>query len=296
MKKKRQKLIRIIALALAILLVGGVVVGALVSALAEDAAVPARDQYTMTMEYLEDEQALRVGQRLVYVNRTGEALDRVVFNAPANLFRRESALIYENGDLDSVFPEGYAPGGIDLRTVKVNGEPADYGFIGENEISLRVACALEPGESAVFEFEYYLLITRCGAFIGAGDTDVRLSAFCFIPGVYDGMYREFIINKPIAHTRWLFSEAGDYEATIRLPEGFALASVGTASAGEAVDGTRLWTLRAENVREFALSFGRRYRAVEGETEAGTRVRVLASSRRAQSVLDAAIEAVSQCEA
>ena len=296
MKRKRQTIIRIIALVLALLLVGGVVVGTLVSAFAEGQTPPARDRYTLTMEYMEDEQALRVGQRLVYVNRTGDTLDRVVFNVPANLFRRESALIYENDDLGAVFPQGYAPGGVDLRLVQVDGQSADYGFIGENETSLRVACALKPGESAVFEFEYYLLVTRCGAFIGTGDTDVRLSAFYFIPGVYDAGYREFIVNKPLAHTRWLFSEAGDYEATLVLPEGFELASVGEASVEEVRNGTRVWAIRAENVREFALSFGRRYRSVEGETPSGVRVCVLASSRRAQSVLDAAIEAVSQCEA
>ena len=58
-----KRLIRIIAIVLAVLLVGGVVVGALMSALAEgtpEAGV--RNQVTLTMEYLEDEQALAVGQ------------------------------------------------------------------------------------------------------------------------------------------------------------------------------------------------------------------------------------------
>ena len=68
---KNKKLIRIIAIVLAVLLVGGVVFSALFSALAEQPAAagnPRRHQYELTMEYLENEQALHITQRLVYCN------------------------------------------------------------------------------------------------------------------------------------------------------------------------------------------------------------------------------------
>ena len=184
MNHRNKKAVQIIALVLVVLLVGGTVIGALFAALAEENP-PARNEYQITMEYLEDEQALHIGQRLVYINDSQDRLDRVVFYAAPNMFRRESALMYESDDLDAVFPTGYAPGGIDLRAVRVDGAAADYGFQGTEELYLRVACDLGPGEAATFDFDYYLLVTACNAFIGAGETDVRLGAFCFIPGVYD---------------------------------------------------------------------------------------------------------------
>lgn len=275
--KHNRKTIQIIALVLVILLVGGTVVGALMAALAEENP-PARDQYAISMEYLEDEQALHIGQRLVYVNRSPDRLDRVVFYAVANMFRRESALMYENDDLEAVFPAGYVPGGIDLQSVTVDGQAADYGFQGEDELYLRVACDLGPGESAAFEFDYYLLVTRCNAFIGAGTTDVRLGAFYFIPGVYDENQGEFILKKPLPFTRWLYSGAGDYAVDLKLPEGYAAAMSET-----------------KNVRELALCFGRRYRVTERRTAGGATVRVYSGRRDAGKAADMAVRAVEQCE-
>ena len=100
---RNKRTIQVIALVLAILLVGGTVIGALFAALAEENP-PERNSYAISMEYLEDEQALHIGQRLVYVNNSPDRLDRVLFCAAPNMFRRESALLYENDDLEAVFP------------------------------------------------------------------------------------------------------------------------------------------------------------------------------------------------
>lgn len=281
--KHNRKLVRVLALVLVALLVGGVIVGALFAAMAEE-QTPRRDQYTLEIEYLEDQQALQVSQRLVYVNRSEDPLDRVLFYAMPNMFRRQTALMYESGDLDAVFPGGYAPGGIDLRAVRVNGEAAEYGFQGEDELYLRVACDIESGASASFEFDYYLLFVECNAFIGAGDTDVRLGAFYFIPGVYDGYSKDFILKKPLPFTRWLYTGAADYDVTLTLPEGYI-----PACAGEARDGR----VRVENLREFALSFSRRWRETR-RTGEGYDVRVLSASRNAARVARAAEEAVERC--
>lgn len=275
--KRNRKAIQIIALVLAILLVGGTIVGALFAALAEENP-PVRNQYAISMEYLEDEQALHIEQRLVYVNHSEDRLDRVVFYAAPNMFRRESALMYESRDLEKVFPTGYAPGGMDMRAVRVDGQPADYGFQGEEELYLRVACDIAPGQSARFEFEYYLLITVCNAFIGAGATDVRLGAFYLIPGVYDPVYREFILKKPLPFTRWLYADVGDYDVDIRLPEGYSAALSET-----------------RNVHEFAVCFGRRYRIAKGSATSGTEVKVYTNRRDAEMTLKQAIRAVEQCE-
>ena len=278
MNHRNKKAVQIIALVLVILLVGGTIVGALFAALAEENP-PARNQYELSVEYLEDEQALHIGQRLVYINDSEDRLDRVVFYAAPNMFRREASLMYENDDLDAVFPAGYAPGGIDLRDVQVNGAPADYGLQGEDELYLRVGCDIGPGETATFDFDYYVLLTACNAFIGVGETDVRLGAFYLIPGVYDPTYREFISKKPLPFTRWLYAGAGDYQVDLKLPEGYVAAQSAT-----------------ENAHEYALCFSRRWRVVERTTRKGTPVKVCSARRDAGRAAEMAVRAVEQCEA
>ena len=279
--KHNKKLVRIIAIVLVVLLAGSVVVGALFAAMAEE--VPVRNQCELTMTYLEDQQALHVEQRLLYYNRTASRLDRVVFYAAPNMLRRESALMYENDDLERVFFAGYAPGGIDLRIVTVDSEAADHGFQGEDELYLRVACDLAPGERATFEFDYYILLPVCGAFVGAGPEDVRLGAFCFIPGVFDG---DLMLKKPLPFTRWLHADAMDYRASLTLPEGWM-----AASTGEQADAAII----AEGAREFALAFGKRWRLTERRTASGVAVRVFSGRRDAGRAADMAVRAIGHCE-
>ncbi len=298
MNSRNKKLIRVIAIILAVLLAGGVVFGALFSALSEEAQPPQeRSRVELTMEYLNDEQALRITQRLIYFNATGKRLEGVVFYAAGNMFRRQSALMYESDDLDAVFPNGYAPAGIDLRSVKCDGEPTDFGFQGEDELYLRAACDLGPGETCAFEFDYYLLLMRCNAFQGIGDTDVRLSAFCFVPGVFDGATGEFALKKPLPYTRWLYCDSADYVADLWLPRGYLCAGTGGIQSVESEGERTLWHVEATDVRDFALSFGRRWRVTAGESASGVAVRVLTNVRGAgQRALERAVATIDRCEA
>lgn len=297
---RNKKLIRIIAIVLAVLLAGGVVFGALFSSLAEEktgVGNAGRHQCELTMEYLADEQALHITQRLVYCNGTNRRLTEVVFYAAGNMFRRQSALMYEPEDLERVFFAGYTPAGIDLRSVRCDEKQTDFGFQGENEIYLRVSCDVAPGGHCTFEFDYYLLLMRCGAFQGVGDTDARLSAFCFVPGVPDAETGQFNMKTPLPWTRWLDCETTDYRATLTVPEGWMLCATGSESLVSQVDGSAAWQIEAEGAREFALSFGKRWRSTERDSDSGVHVRALTNVRGAAGrMLDVAVAAIDQCEA
>ena len=296
---RNKKLIQTIAIVLVVLLVGGVVFSALFSALAEQPTTVGstdRNQCELTMEYLADEQALHITQRLVYINDCGRDLQDVVFYAAGNLFRRQSASMYSDDALSEVFFEGFVPAGIDLRKVLCDGKPTDFGFQGEDEIYLRVRCNADAGQRCAFEFEYYLLLMRCGAFQGVGDTDVRLSAFCFVPAVYDQEYGDFNLKRPLDYTRWLHCDAADYRAELTIPEGWLLCATGSAERASVAGGTATWRLTAENTRDFAVSFGRRWRSAERESASGVRVRALTNVRgAADRMLDVAVKAIDRCE-
>lgn len=293
--KNKQRMTRIIAIILVALLGSSAVISILVSVLAEE-VTPTRNAYEMTIDYMEEEQALHITQRLLYHNTTGHTLDRVVFYATANLFRRESALIYESGELDAVFPVGFAPAGIDLQSVTVDDMAADYGFQGTNETYLRVACELAPGDSCIFKFEYYLLLAENNAFLGLGETDVRLSAFYFIPGVYNQQYAEFNFREPSAFTRWLYADSADYHVTVTLPDTYLPSGTGTDTKISHDGHTDTWTFTAINVREFALSFGRRYRETIQQTDSGVTVRVLSNHRSGdRRAMNCALETISLYE-
>ena len=218
-----------------------------------------------------------------------------MFFAAGNAFRRQDALFYEQDALAAVFPQGYVPAGIDLRSARFEGQDADYGFQGEDELYLRVACEIKPGESGAFAFDYYLLLERCNAFQGVGDTDVRISAFYFVPGVYDARYAEFILKKPLSFARWLYCDAADFDVTLTLPDVYAPVATGSETLLESMDHLSTWRIRADAVREFALSFGKRWRTAEARSGGGVTVRTH-TDRRGDALAQAAADAVSWCEA
>lgn len=296
MKNRQRRAVRLIALVLALLLAAGAIVSVVIGfAYAEESAPAASNRCTLTMEYLAEEQALRMSQRLVYTNASDAALDRVLFYAPANLFRRQSALPYASDALAAALPYGYLPGGIDLTSVRVDGAEADWGFQGADENVLRVACDLAPGESCVFEWESYLLLTANAAFLGVSETDCRLSDFYFAPAALDED-GEFILNAPLGHTRYIDAPAMDFEAEIDLPDGYLLSGTGTETCAAAEDGVNRWTLRAEGAHDFALYFGRKLRESTLETDSGVQLRCLSSARgAAEDALEFAAEVVAVCE-
>lgn len=295
MNRKRRRVVRLLAILLAILLAGGAVVSAIISIAYAEEALPAPHRCTLTMEYLEDEQALRMSQRLVYTNNSGRTLDRVLFYAPANLFRRQSTLPYEGQTLIDAFPAGYLPGGIDLSKVCVDGAEADWGFQGEAEMYLRVACALEPGEQCIFTFDYYLLLTENAAFLGASAEDWRLSDFYFAPAATDEA-GEFILNAPLSFARYIDAPAMDFDGEIVLPDRYLLAATGAEAAEALENHAQRWTIHAESVRDFSLCFSQKYRKFTRQTDSGVELCLMTNVRgAADDVLDVAAQAVETCE-
>ncbi len=292
MRKQQKRFARILALVLAILLVLGTLASVLFSHAHAEAAI-ARDTCQLELMFFKEEQALQVRQRLRYTNRTGGPLDRVVFSAYANMFRRATALMYETDVWQEVFPVGNAPGGIELSRVLVDGEAADWGMQGEEELFLRVACDLADGQTCEFTFEYTLLLSENGASLGVGDTDWRLRGFYLQPLKYE--YGEFVAPEPLQHANYVYADRADYALTVTLPERYLLAGPGEVTSSDNGDGTRTWTLAAKNIRELCLSFGMRWREYSAETSSGTRLRLLSNARGAQKTLDTALAALEAYE-
>ena len=292
MRKQQKRFARILALVLAILLVLGTLASVLFSHAHAEAAI-ARDTCQLELTFFEEEQALQVRQRLRYTNRTGGPLDRVVFSAYANMFRRATALMYETDVWQEVFPVGNAPGGIELSSVLVDGEAADWGLQGEEELFLRVACDLADGQTCEFTFEYTLLLTENGASLGVGDTDWRLRGFYLQPLKYE--YGEFVAPEPLQHANYVYADRAVYGLSVTLPERYLVAGPGEVTSSDNGDGTRTWTLAAKNIRELCLSFGMRWREYSAGTSSGTRLRLLSNARGAQKTLDTALAALEAYE-
>ena len=217
MCRRQKQLVRVLALGLAVLLLLGTVVSIVFThdhAHGEENRVA--DSFAIEAEFLEEAQALQIRQRLLYTNGTGQALDRVEFAVYGNMFRRQSALMYEGDVWPDVFPQGNAVGGLEFSQVLFDGEAADWGMLDENELFMRVACDLEPGETGEFLFEYTILLTQNAASLGVGESDWRLRGFYVQPLKFEG--GEFVATSPLQQTNYVYAGRADYTFSITLPE------------------------------------------------------------------------------
>lgn len=298
MKTRRQaqfqkRLVRILALVLALLLVGGAVVSGMMAVLAE-AAEPSPAQYRVSALQL-DSATWQIHCEITYTNATGNALTGVLFSMYANQLRRESALVAEADALEAMYPAGYAPGGVEFSRITVNGEAADWGMQGEQEMFLRVGCALRPGETAVFGFDYALLLIQSRGYIGYSEDDVRLTGF--LPGLAVWEDTEFYVNAASAIDRYAYQEASDYVLDVTAEDWYELAAPGDVTAGEAQNGYRTWRVEAQGVREFALTLSGKYRTQRVTSEMGTQIFVKGSDRAGvRQAARAAQSAIDQLEA
>lgn len=267
-RDKRGLAIRVGAIFLVLALLLGMVISA-IPAFAGPARPDPKDKFEMEIQMLEDEQALHVVQRLTYHNRTGTDLESVMFNLYANIYRRQESAPFEGANLESCYPDGFAPGGLDMQRVEVNGQTAEWAVQGDYEIFMRVECPLEDGDSAEFTFEYYVLLPACTGRFGVGDMDWRITNFYPVPAVY--LLGDFQLEPYSAIGEPFFSEIADYSVTLDAPDTYLVASSGLATPGESENGRRTWTIEGQDLRELDMVISRKYTETTRQSGSGVQL-------------------------
>ena len=211
--------------------------------------------YKMEIDILENEQAAHINACVTYQNQTGDALENLYFALPANCFRRESTLPYDNDTLTKAFPYGYAPGGCDIKSIRVNGESAEWAVSGENEAYLRVPVSVKNGETCQIQFDYSLLYTENCAFLGVTENDIRFSGFYPSLLVYeDG---DFAVNALTRAGKSHYSDLAAFDISLSVPADYDVACAG--KTGESMDGARKnVSIHLENAREMAFVVSRKF--------------------------------------
>lgn len=249
--------------------------------------------YRMEIDILENEQAANIRVSVFFLNQTGAALENLMFSLPANCFRRESTLPYDNDTLEKAFPFGYAPGGADIRSICVDGKAADWAVSGENEAYLRVPVSLENGQSCTIEFDYALLLTRNRAFLGVSDTDFRFSGFYPALLVYeDG---DFAFNALTRAGKSHYSDLCSFDFTVRMPVDYDIACAGVKT--ESVSGeAKTVSVQMENAREAMFVLSRKFHTFSEKTASGVAVSAYGQDRSAlKKCVRAAVSAIEYLE-
>lgn len=231
--------------------------------------------YRMEIEYLQSEQSANICAVVTYQNQTGKTLENLLFSIPANCFRRESTLPYDNETLESAFPFGYAPGGMDIKSIRVNGKEALWAVSGENEAFIRVPVALENGKTCEIVFDYALLLTQNNAFLGVSDIDARFSGF--YPSLLVHEDGDFATNALTRAGKSHYSDVCSFEISVAMPADYDIACAANVSENVSRN-FKTVSFSIENAREAAFVISRKFHCISDQTASGISVSAFGQDR------------------
>ena len=296
-KPDRRHFTRLIALILCVLLAGTAVVGALISIAYAEEAPENKTELTLIVE--EGAQGLRAFQVTRYVNQTGTFLDQVIFSLGANAMRRLSTAPFEETQLQKAYPQGFCVGGVEIDSVMVNGQAANWGVQGQGEAFLRVDCEIAPGEEAEFSFDYRLLLPQAQGFLGTGEIGWRLSFFSPAPCVFEQDSFACVELRSVGDS--VYFQPQSFTVSVDAPDTYLIAAGGVQQSRSGEQGRSVTTLSLDGVSSLALALSRRYTLYQGESRgvavdcyANTPSGVRRAIEAAQRIIDIYVQELGGC--
>lgn len=209
------------------------------------------DQYDIAVKLDPEAKTLECTQAMVYVNKESEALNEVVIQVLPNAYRTEESAPVLFGDLDSIYPNGFAPGFLDFSMVKLNDTEVPYEIYGEDQTLMKIKfeSPLEVGDSVNIDMEYLIQVPPAYDRFGYNDSTFNIANWYPVAAVYDedGWNEDgyLAVGDPF------YTDLGIYKITYDVPETFEIASTGVRTSEVIEAGRKKVEYTAKYVRDSA---------------------------------------------
>lgn len=217
------------------------------------------DTITINMTYNQRNQTIIANQTVQFRNRTGQSLNEVKFHIYANAFRQGLNFpAVSQADTERAFPNGPSYGGIIFHWVKVAGIPVQIIITGceENVLKVPLASPLADGQEVVIVMDYTVQLANIRHRLGWTDNAVNLGNFYPAPVMFqDGEWMDFAYSY---NGDPFFNALHNFHVTINAPRTFTVASSGIVENIKYGQDTRITTLSARAIRDFALVLSDRF--------------------------------------
>lgn len=251
MGKKLSKKIKILSILLAAITVVGVVASILIANNSFGRIIKKASKnltsYAINATYDADN-TLSAEQTIEYINKTGDSLENICLHLYPRAFRNGATILpYTSLNKASCFPNGTSYGDISVSKVDINGESANFEFVGEDSDILRINLYknLENKAKITIDINFELTIPNCTHRFGYYNGMVNLGNWYPIICVYkNGEWN----TTPYYSTGDPFvSECSNYSVNIKYPNDYSCYGTGEQSVNNNTS-----TFKALAVRDVAL--------------------------------------------
>lgn len=251
------------------------------------------NSYTINATYCDEEHTVNATEKVKYTNKTGDILNFVCFNLYGTAFSADAVILpYTTLNAKKCFPNGLSYGDLEIISVRVDEEDADFNIVGQdnNALQINFKNSLNNNESTEIEIVFKLTLANCTHRLGYFDGYINLGNWYPIIAVYEN--GEFDITPYYSSGDPFYSECANYNLTFNYPDKMVLGSTGQVVNSSSANGVKTVTIEAKAVRDFALTMSEKYEIKEASV-GSTKIRVLANGEQEalQKMLDASIKAV-----
>jgi hypothetical protein len=144
-------------------------------------------QYEIKADFDPDNKTITCYQRTLYKNKTDDFLTHLYFHLYPNAFQYEDKAVFEKSDMFRAYPNGFSPGSLELYSVRINGDEADYvlGGYSEDILMLLLRGEMAPGDELSIEMEYTVNLPNSMGRFGYGENMYKVVNWYPIACVYD---------------------------------------------------------------------------------------------------------------
>jgi hypothetical protein len=226
------------------------------------------NQYTMDLKFIPEKAMVEAMQKIDYINNEKVSLQELYFHLYPNSFKTKENAPFLFDDFHQAYPGGFQPGYIDIKNVRVNGQPIQYEFTNKDETILKISLEeqLKPAQKLFIEMDYIVKLPPAQERFGYGEDTFNFGNWYPIVAVYDekgwNLDPYYAIGDPF------YSDVSNYNVTIETPKSFTVACSGNIIQNQIVDGKRIWKIDAKLMRDFAWVASKNFEVAEkkvGET-------------------------------
>ena len=205
------------------------------------------DSYDINVKFDPVNKSCEIKQKIRYINKEDVSLKQIYFHLYPNAFKKNSMFIGSARRQD----DGYEPGYIELKHIKVNGWELSYKITGSDDtlLLLNLPEPLLPKESLNISIDYLLKIPNIPHRFGYKNSTFNFGNWYPIAAVYDdegwNKSEYYQIGDPF------YSDVSNYNITIEAPAQYTIASSGKVISIETKDGKKIWSIKSQLMRDFA---------------------------------------------
>lgn len=216
--------------------------------------------YEIVLTYDDENHTAQCSTAIDYFNSSTNALTNVLFHLYPNAFSEKGDGMVVNAASEAkAYPNGKSYGGIEVSSVKIGGNEAEWEYEGDADTFLRVTLVdqLFPDERVKIEISYSLIVPNINHRFGWGENAVNFANFYPIVCTYregDG----FCTNDYMANGDPFCSEVANYNVTISYQKNMTVAFGGDNVLTRENGDFLTTTFTSKKVRDVAFVLSRKF--------------------------------------